>query len=420
MSQTTMLSEPDFSKEGLLSPDIAQNPFPFLKWLRQYNPVHYLQDAHCFVVVRITDIKEIIANTDVFSNDLAEFMGSGPELAKHFSPEPAMFKADPPQHAPTRNTVASAFTALSVKNVEGEIQHIVDAQFDKFIPRGKVEVYEELAFPVPMRVIAGQLGIPQDDLRPFRRWSDAVVGAQMPSMTVDEREKFAPALAELNAYMLDQRRKKRENPTPDLISRLAVDPPPGVHPLTDGEFCSVVQQLLTAGNETTTSTTLGLCHYLASDPELFHRVKQDRGLIRPLIDETLRMHCPVLGVFRAVRQDTEVAGVSIPKGSLVFLSLASANYDEAVFERPEEFDITRRNGSRHMAFGDGIHRCVGQMLARKELECIANTLFDRIDNLTMLESKLRYDTRLTGRMMVSLNLAFTPTDDLRNKANKIE
>ena len=395
-----------------------QCPFDIYKCFREHEPVRFFRKGGFYVISRYEDIRHVLAHPKLFSSATRELMGFGPKTDAAILPARALIISDPPEHSRTRSTVDKAFTPARVNALEGKIQEIVDEIFDAVIDNGKLEVFNDIALLVPMYVISDQLGIPRADFQRFKGWSDAVAYAFNQGESPEEKEKYAAPIAEFNEYLLATQAEKTANPSDDMISVLASARPNAISGdgnegelLTASEFCSIVQQLLVGGNETTTATILAVFKYLAEDPELFRRIKSDRSLIRSFIEETLRLESPVQGFYRLVTEDTVLSGVPLPRGAMVHNRFASANRDASKFGYPDEMDLSRKNVAQHLAFGGGAHHCIGQILARKMLTCVLGALFDRIKALSLSPTNMfRYQSLFNTRILSSLHLVFTKED----------
>jgi cytochrome P450 len=253
-------------------------------------------------------------------------------------------------------------------------------------------------------VIAEMLGVPAERFEDFKRWSDSIVRAisgvasrEDPEEAVETREEFLEYIAEVVA-------ERRQSPRDDLISTL-VQAGEGEGTLTEGEAIAFTMLLLVAGNETTTNLIGNAVLALLAHPQELARVRANPGLVPALVEETLRYDSPVQGLFRQTTEDVELAGTSLPKGALLMLLFASANRDERQFPDPERFDVTR-NPRGHLAFGFGIHFCLGAALARLEARIALESLLARCDEISRPEEAVEWIDSLLLRGPRSLPLRF--------------
>jgi len=323
---------------------------------------------------------------------------------------PTIVNNDPPSHTTYRGLVNDAFRAGRIRQMETYITEVVGELIDTFAGRGEVDAVADFAVPVPMYVIADQLGVPRSDFQRFKEWSDAwVVGLGMPvpdEVLIEAAEK----VVEMQHYMIARMAERRIEPRDDIMSDLVQASYNGERPLTDKEVLSIVEQILVAGNETTTNGIANGLQRLAEEQDLQDRLRADPGLLPKFVEEILRMESPVQGLFRYVTEDTELDGVRIPKGSTVMIRYAAGNRDEAKFEHAEEFDLARRNNGAHIAFGSGIHHCVGSQLARAEMLVGFRAFLDRFARfeLAVPAGEIHYHPSFALRGPTKLPLRLTP------------
>jgi cytochrome P450 len=299
------------------------------------------------------------------------------ELEKGWPQRNTLLTADPPVHTRFRKLVNLAFSMKRVDAIEAQIRGIAERLIDAFPADGRIDFVHDFAVPLPVAVIASQIGI-HDDVATVKRWSDAFAD-RLGGMISKERElECAREVVEFQHAMKAQIDARRASRTEDLLSDLVHATVEGEQPLDDAEILSILQQLMVAGNETTTSTLAGGVLLLIQNPDQQAKVRADRRLVGNMVEEMLRLESPTAGLWRVVKQDAELGGVAIPAGSMMMLRFAAANRDPAKFENPDAFDVARKNARSHLAFGRGIHMCVGNMLSRKELAVAFDVLFDRI------------------------------------------
>lgn len=375
---------------SLLDPAVAEDPFPSYAALRREAPVYEVPGLGFFLVSRHALVTEALRRPEIFSSRFAAAMqartgGVRPALAsivaQGYPPVDTLLTNDPPSHARYRALVTKAFSARRVRTMEDAIRGLAAQLVDGFAGEGAVELVERYAVPLPLTVIADQLGVPRADLARFKQWSDDSV-APLGQMISPERElACARSIVELQHYFAAIAEERRAAPRDDLLSDLVHATVDGERPLDTAELLSVLQQLLVAGNETTTNLIAAATKLLIEHPEQQERLRRQPQLVANAVEEALRLESPVQGMWRVVAQDTELGGVAIPKGAFVMLRYAAANRDEAVFEDPDRFDVARENARDHLAFGMGIHFCVGAALARTEAAAALATLLERSRSL---------------------------------------
>ena len=282
---------------------------------------------------------------------------------------------------------------------------------DGFIEDGGCEFKSAFANHLPMTVIADALGAPRADMDRFHRWSDAFVVQLGGVSDRDTRLEAARRIVEFQRYFIERIEEKRARPTEDVISDLVHatlaeegDPRAMDYP----ELLSIIQQLLVAGNETTAHTLTAGMYYLARDPELRARLLTEPEAIPAFVEETLRLLTPTNSMWRVTMKDAEIGGVALRAGEVLLLRYGSANRDDAEFEDPERLDLDRADPRRHLAFGAGIHTCIGAQLARKEMVTAFEILLRRLRNPRPAPGgeELRYSPNILLRGVLELPLLF--------------
>jgi cytochrome P450 len=392
-----------------IDPAVMEAPYPYYRALQEDAPVHRAPNADYYIVSRFRDVQDALRRHAEFSSDMTPlFEGMGP--GSHFIPAPVLNFSDPPLHGRTKPIAVRAFGPARVKALQEKILTIVDRLIDSFVDKGEVELLQEFALPLPMTVIAGELGIPTEDLSRFKHWSDQMLVFNNAASTPQQVAAAGEAIAEANVYLRDKFHEKRRNPQTDLMSTLAMatTEPEGEdaaggerpRPLTDDEALSMIQLILVGGNETTTNAILNAMLLLLLNPDVMADLRSGKASIDGVIEETLRLESPVRGFWRLTTCDTELSGTPIPKGSMVFLSYAAANRDPGQFEDPESLNPVRTNSNTHLAFGHGIHICVGFRLARKEIEISLQRLLARLDNIRLTPGKNDLDNLFVPTALV--------------------
>lgn len=283
---------------------------------------------------------------------------------------------------------------------------------EAFADRGHCEFVEEFGVPLPVAMIAGQIGL-DDDPKRVKRWSDAAVDRFSQMVDHDRKLECARSLVEFQHYMKGLIDDRRANGGNDLLTDLVEARIEGETPLIDPEIMSLMQQFMVAGNETTTSTLAGGLLQLIRNPDQMAKAKaaaggRDPKVIGNLVEEALRYETPTAGMWRIVKADTELGGVSIPEGAVVQLRYAAANRDPKRFPDPDRFDIDRANARTHLSFGKGPHMCVGNMLSRKEMLVAFDELLERLDNFAVPdENAIRILPNILLRGVTYLPITFS-------------
>jgi len=414
MSHTTC---PALASAAHNTPEVMQCPFPFYSLLREQAPV-FQDPAGYWIVSTYPLVTKVLRNPRLFSSDVIDVTPQPPELREQFVPVKSLLLADPPLHTRSKSIANKALSPARVMRMRGYIQSIVDELIDAFADKGEVDFFNDFAMPLPLAVIADQLGVPRTMGSKFREWSDAMVLPMAPSTTDEQRRAIVPTLAEMNSYFEGVLHEKRRSPTDDIISDLAtieIEPIEGLdpagskaRPLTDVEAKTIIQLLMVAGNESTTAALCACMDKIACDPTMADKLRDDPDRIPNFVEEVLRLESPLQGFWRMATSDTELGGVSIPKGSLLFALFASANRDSDKFEEAAEFRLSRENMQSVMTFGHGVHFCAGSTLARTELELALRTLLARLDEISLApgSEEHNYIPTTLVRGMTGLKLRF--------------
>jgi cytochrome P450 len=404
-----------------LDPAVIECPYHFYRALHREAPVHKAEGTGFYIVSRYEDIMEVLRKPEIFSSDYWHLMDPGPEgaaiLAKGYPRVNTMLTLDPPNHRRYRKLVDKGFSPARVNAMEGYIQRTIDELIDDFIGRGEFELVHDFGVPLPIFIIADQLGVPRSDMRTFKEWSDAIASQFARTATAEQERGNAGKILEFQGYFTTRCAEKRVASGDDILSILVTskmeDPaaPGGERLLTPAELNSIIEQILVAGNETTTNTIAAAMLLLLQQPQLMKQLRGEPSRIKAFVEETLRLESPVQGHPRIVKQDTTLAGVELKAGDVLNLRFAAGNRDPRQFPDPEAIDLSRRNGSAHLAFSQGPHFCLGAALARKEIELALRTLMARLENIHLTPDKndLQHIASFSHRGLKQLHLSFNPS-----------
>ncbi len=414
----------DLDEFGLFDPAVQQCPHAYYARMQQEAPVFEAAapGAPLRLITRHADVLEVILDTDTFSSrfdtggmvtdsDYARRLTELYEQEGGYDRIGTMLTVDPPDHTRYRRLVSKAFTPRVIAALEPAIRDITTGLIDDLLAATAndevVDVVEAFAVPLPVTVIAKALNVPDDRLADFKRWSDASIAGIGTNISADERLAAEREVIEYQHYFAEQINLRRTEPQDDLLTNLlnaridreadgiGADEDISEDPLTMAEMLSIIQQLLVAGNETTTKMLTEMIRLLAEHPGEWDNLRAavtsgdqaaaDRAA-KDVVEETLRLSTPTQGMFRVVTTDTSVAGVDIPARSRLVAMFAAANRDPEVFDEPDRFKPGRDGALNHLAFGKGIHHCLGASLSRLEGKVAAEELARRIERITLADS----------------------------------
>jgi cytochrome P450 len=387
-ADVTTLPLDQFTPLGI---DALRCPHQFNARMRREAPIYRCPHTGMFFVFDYETIKRIAGDPATFSNKFGQAMrregAIDPRLIevqkRGYPPVDTMLTQDPPVHRRYRGLVNQAFTARRVSTLEPDIARIANDLIDAFVDRGHCELIEAFCGPLPLTVIADQLGVPRTDLPLFNTWSDAFVAQLSRMASPDEEVEAAKLIVEYQHYFAKKLDERKANRKDDIISDIVHARIEGERPLDTAESLSIIQQLLVAGNETTTSAIAEGILLLIEHPDQLALLQSDPDLVPNFVEEVLRLSTPTANMWRVCTEDTDINGTKIPAGSMVQIRYSSADRDESVFERPEVFDVRRGNARQNVAFGYGVHMCIGASLARKEMDVAFRVLLDRLTDFRL-------------------------------------
>jgi cytochrome P450 len=392
-------------------PEVHANPYPMYARLRAEDPIHWSPLMEAWVLTRYDDVVAVLTDSRFSAdrrrarNRFADEIARREEEFGPFGRTRTMLTSDPPEHTRLRRLVSKAFTPRMVEGLRPRIQAIVDELLDDAAQNGRMDVIRDLAYPLPVIVIAEMLGVPPEHRDQFKHWSDEIVGVLGgPLVPQETLERSRVAVHELAGYLQSVIAERRREPREDLVSGLIAAEEQG-QILSEDEMLATAMLLLVAGNETTTNLIGNGMLGLLRSPDQLDRLRADPSLVATAVEELLRYDGPVQATGRVAMEELEIGGQRVTPGQAVLTVLGAANRDPAQFERPDELDLDRQP-NEHVAFGDGIHFCLGAPLARAEGQIAFETLLRRFAHPHLETDSLQWGGSFILRGLTSLPIAF--------------
>ncbi|MDQ6726326.1 MAG: cytochrome P450 [Actinomycetota bacterium] len=410
MTTATTFNADAVLMELVATPEGRADPYPRYAGLRANSPVHR-SDFGFWALTRYDDCQHVLRHPGVGKDFRGAASAIG--LSEEQQAEQAQFRenrsnmlvADPPDHTRLRRLAAQAFTPRTVETLRPGVVTMVDGLIDAF-GDGDVDVMEALAFPLPVTVIGEMLGVPAEDRAQLRPLVRAITAVLELVVTPEALSAASAANATLIDYFAGLVAERRAHPQDDLLTRLIQAEDEGDQ-LSEWELISTAILLFAAGFETTTNLIGNSVLALLHGPDQLDRLRGDRSLLRPAVEEMLRYDSPVQIAVRMANEDVEIDGHRIESGSVVLALLGAANRDPARFNDPDRLDVGRSEGSP-ISFGSGIHFCLGAALARMEGQVVLDRLLDRFATMELVGPEPAHRDSLTLRGLVELPVRFRP------------
>ncbi|MCZ0945195.1 MAG: cytochrome P450 [Gammaproteobacteria bacterium] len=398
----------------LMDPVVQENWFEAYDVLRAESPVYFMPQLGMYVLTRYEDIEYVLRRPKLFSGgpDIqdVEPLVKFPE-ARALYDEKGWTRYTPlsenlPMHRRYRALVDPKLSAAEIRRREPFVRGVINELIDTWIDQGEIEFMKAFAEPLPMIVIAELLGFPRMDLPKLKVWSAAWVLPFSRGLTLEQELDAVEKHIELQHYIHDAMQHKRKQPGDDILSHLLqvemADAETGEHrKLTDTEIIGITDHLLIGGNETTAFAIANGLWLLFRHPEMQAALRADPARIKNFVEETLRIESPTQGLFRYVSEDTELAGVPLPKGAMLSIRYGAGNHDPARFPDSNQPDLARKNAGRHLAFGLGERVCPGATLSRLEQNWAWEILLERIATFHPVPEKDTYE-HIKGMWMRAL------------------
>lgn len=408
MTTTTPLPPVD-----LLSPEATADPYSVLSRLRSEDPVHWSERHRAWIVTRFDDVEALLIDPRLSSDRVTPVLERTREVSGESDATEIldimqrwMVVSDPPAHTRLRKLAAGAFKGQRISELGGHIEELVAGIIDGFMAGSETDLIQHVAYPVPAAVIAEMMGAPVEDRDDFRGWSDelALVAFGAGGDARDDRhERALRGVREMFGYLQGLVDAARRSPGDDMISALAAPVEDGDR-LDDQELLSMLALLLFAGHETTINATANGTLALLRHPEQLELLREQPELMPKAVEEVLRFDGPIKILHRWVLDDIEIRDRAIRPGDRVFLALAGANRDPEHFTEPDAIDVTRYP-NRHVAFGRGIHACIGAQLARLEMRYALGAIVQRLPELRLKEGAvIEHHASLAARALKGLHV----------------
>jgi cytochrome P450 len=406
---------PEPREVDFLDPQILSSPFEFYAKAFESHPVIKIPGLPIYAVFSYELVTEVMDRVGDFSSNFAAFMqGRKPDnaaiqaiMSKGWPFVDTLLTADPPVHTRYRKLVNLAFSGPRINKMEAKIRSLVISLLESIARRGACDFVTDFALPFPIQVISETIGIGEVSKAQVKKWSDAISDRIGGLMNEDRELQSAREVVEFQQAMMGLIADRRRRPQDDLLTDLVNVQVAGERPLSDVEVLSILQQIIPAGNESSTvALTRGLL-LLIKNPDVYRRVQEDFALIPNMIEEMMRIEAPAQGIIRITARDTRLGGFDLPAGAQILVRVGAANRDPRVFKDPEKFDIERRNARSHLSFGRGHHGCLGMMLARKELTIAYEEIMARFEGFRIVEgSDLRFSASMITPSLRSLPITF--------------
>lgn len=368
---------------------LAEDPYPFYARARREEPILFCPELDAWIVTRYKDIQSILLQPDKFSSSntltspVTFFPRTLEELVRGYLPVPIVLNSDGADHTRFRVPLTKAFAPTRMRAMEPFIRQMANELIDAFIQDRQAEIISQYAYPLALEVIFSLLGIPRKDVDRARQWSQDWL--MLMSVQLDEERQVACARSTVafQHYLAGLLAERRQDPRDDLISTLPLFSTPGVEPLTENELVILLQGLILAGHESTTNMIGTGLLLLLEQPERWQTLCERPEYIPLTIEEILRFDAPIQMFARVTTQEITIGGVTLPEEASLLLIYGSGNRDEKIFPDAEAFEL-QRTSNHHLAFGHGVHFCVGAALARLEGRIAFEVLCQRLPHLHLV------------------------------------
>jgi cytochrome P450 len=391
----------------------AENPYPFYARARQEQPVAFSPELNAWLITGYKEIQQILLQPETFSScdtltsPTTFYSRTLEELIKGYLPVPIVLNTDGTEHTRLRLPLTKAFAPARIRAIEPFIRDVANTLVDAFIDAQRTEIISQFAYPLALEVVLTLLGIPRHDIAQTRQWSHDWLTIMSTQLEEEQQVACARSTVAFQHYLARMIAERREVPQDDLISALLYADIPGQEPLTENELVITLQGLILAGHESTTNMIGTGLLLLLEQPEYWQRLCEHPASIPTAVEEILRFDAPIQMFARTTTREVTINGVTLPEDASLLLLYGSGNRDEKVFPHAQEFQMERAS-NHHLAFGHGVHFCVGAALARLEGKIAFEVLCERLPHLTLIpEQTLTHIPTLLFRGYERLNVAWT-------------
>lgn len=394
------------------SADMIRDPYPFYDQLRQQGNLlwsgagekRWIAVGYNTSVTMLSDYRLGVEVPEALMESLGSLRHSSAHADLITGLTKFLLSQDPPQHTRVRKLVNKAFTRAEIAQMTHNIEGIIAKLIDRVAASGEMDLIADFAFPLPLTIVCGVLGFPESDHDSLKRWTHAITPTAEPLLKDGVLDEGGKAAKEMFDYFRAHIQDRRQNPRADLISALVQAEEEG-DSLNMDELLANMLLLVIAGHETTVNLIGNGMLALLEHPHEMEKLRNNADLIPSAIEECLRFQSPLQVTDRYVKEDLELEGQSLKKGDRVAVVLGAANRDSQQFENPGAFNV-ERHPNKHLAFGNGIHFCVGAPLARIEVKLAFEQLLFRLKNISLAADKVHYKPSMTFRGLASLPIKF--------------
>ena len=396
-----------------LAPEQRESPYDVYALARAHAPVFYAERFGFWVVTRHEDVLRVLKDGRTFSS--RDALTSSPVrlpsevqavLDEGWPEMPVIIDTDAPLHTVIRGLVTKAFTPRRIAEMAPRIESLATALLDGLAPDGEADIVARFAWPLPLTVVGEMLGVPRHDLPRLHEWSVHWLRLKQPGATIEEQLAWARSTVELQRYFMALLDERERRPGDDLTSALleaasGIDPP-----LERDAVMGVPLDLVVAGHVTVTRAIGNALVLILGEPGRAEELRADPALVASAVEEILRLESPAQGLFRTTTREVTIAGTTLPPGARIMVHYGSANRDEEVFACPADYDPRREGLARHLAFGKGVHFCIGAPLARLELQIALRLLLERLPGLRLAGGPLAWEPIFFARGLERLDVTW--------------